>query len=96
MDTLTIRVSRSTHALLQELAVASNVTMSQVVDEAARELREKRFWADYHASYAALRADPVAWADLQEDVAAWDSTLADGLENPSDEPIKRRKKPRPR
>jgi hypothetical protein len=85
METLTIRVSRSTHAILRELAAKSDMTMTQVVDEAVRELRKKRFWADYHASYAALKADPDAWADLQEEAAAWDSTLADGLEVRSNE-----------
>ncbi len=85
METLTIRVSRSTHAILRELAAESDMTMAQVVDESVRELRKKQFWADYHASYAALKADPDAWADLQEEVEAWDVALADGLEVPSDE-----------
>jgi hypothetical protein len=57
---MTIRISRSTHALLHELAMASGLTMSQVVDEAARELRNKRFWKVYHASYSALESDPDA------------------------------------
>jgi hypothetical protein len=87
MKTLTIRVSRSTHAILRELAAESDVTMAQVVDEAARVLRKKRFWADYHASYAALKADPDAWADFQNEIAAWDVTLADGLEAPSEEQL---------
>jgi hypothetical protein len=85
METLTIRVSRSTHAILRALAAESDQTMSQVVDEAARELRKKRFWADYHASYAALNADPEAWSDFQDEVRAWEATLSDGLEVPGDE-----------
>jgi hypothetical protein len=78
-DTLTIRISRSTHEALRSLAEETNTTMLAVVDEAVRELRRKKFWEDYHASYAALRADPVAWADHQRDLEAWDDTLADGL-----------------
>jgi hypothetical protein len=84
-ESLTIRVSRSTHEILRELASRSDKTMAQVVDEAARELRKKQFWADYHAAYAALKADRSAWADFQKEAATWDQTLADGLENPSDE-----------
>jgi hypothetical protein len=34
-----------------------------------------------NAAYAALRADPVAWAQLQAERAEWESTLADGLES---------------
>jgi hypothetical protein len=78
--TLTIRVSRSTHELLRELAARSDTTITAVVDEAVRELQRKRFWADYNAASEALRADPKAWADLQHEDSAWDQTLADGLQ----------------
>jgi predicted transcriptional regulator len=93
MDSLTIRVSRSTHELLRDLAARSNVTMASLLDEAVRDLKRKRFWADYHASVTALKADPQAWADLQSEVAAWDNTLADGLEEPSDVEANRRGQP---
>ena len=51
-------------------------------DEAAREreAEEQRFWDEYNAAYARLRADPEAWrAELQER-ALWDNTLMDGLD----------------
>ncbi len=81
MDSLTIRVSRSTHGLLRELADQTGDTMTDIVDRAVREYQRRQFWADYHAAYAALRADPSAWADLQGEVESWDSTSADGLED---------------
>ncbi len=81
MESLTIRVSRSTHELLRALATRSETTITAVVEEAARDLERKRFWADFNASCEALKADPVAWADLQQEDAAWESTLADGLED---------------
>jgi hypothetical protein len=89
---LTIRVSRSTHELLRELADRSNTTITAVVDEAVRDLRRKKFWADFNAACAALQADPVARADLQREDEAWEQTLADGLEDgpQSDEHRKRR------
>jgi hypothetical protein len=34
-----------------------------------------------NASYAALRADPEAWQEYQAELAAWDVTLADGLDD---------------
>jgi hypothetical protein len=77
---LTIRVSRSTHELLRDLAAKSNATITAVVDEAVRDLKRKKFWADFNAACEALEADPVAWADLQQEDAAWEVTLADGLE----------------
>jgi hypothetical protein len=94
-QSLTIRVSRSTHELLRDLAARSNTTITAVVDEAVSDLQRKRFWADFNAACAALRANPVAWADLQNEDAAWESTLADGLEQEqqSDEHQERRGKP---
>ncbi len=84
-ESLTIRVSRSTHELLRDLAAKSNSTITAVVDEAVRDIRRKRFWADFNAACLALRADPAAWADLQREDVAWEQTLADGLEDQSDE-----------
>jgi len=88
-ESLTIRVSRSTHGLLRELAEQTGETMADIVDRSVREFQRQRFWEDYHAAYAAVQADPSAWADLQDEVESWDSTLADGLgdhSNGIDEP----------
>ncbi len=92
---LTIRVSRSTHELLRDLADKSNATITAVVDEAVRDLQRKKFWADFNAACEALQADTVAWADLRREDAAWEETLADGLEEEqqSNEHQKRRGKP---
>jgi hypothetical protein len=92
---LTIRVSRSTHELLRELAAKSNATITAVVDEAVRDLERKKFWADFNSACEAIRADPAARADLQREDAAWEETLADGLEEEqqSDELPKQRVKP---
>lgn len=89
----TIRVSRSTHERLRDLAARSNATITAVVDEVVRDLERKRFWADFNVACAALKADPEAWADYQRECAAWDVTLADGLEEepPFDEPQPKRR-----
>ena len=78
-DSLTIRVTRSTHEILRTLAKSSDTTITTLVDEAVRDLKRKRFWADFNARCAALKDEPGAWVDLQNDDAAWDVTLADGL-----------------
>jgi hypothetical protein len=92
-ESLTIRVSRSTHELLRDLASKSNTTITAVVDEAVRDLQRKKFWEDFNAECAALRADPEAWADLRQEDSVWDQTLADGLEDQSDEQQERRGRP---
>ena len=80
-NSLTIRVSRSTHDLLRDLAAESNTTMAGLVDEAVRELQRKRFWDEFDASITALEADPRGWEALQQEYALWEATLGDGLED---------------
>ncbi len=78
MSDHTLRVPDHTYQAIKELA-GEEKTMQAVVVQAVETLRRQRFWADYHASYAALKADPDSWADFQEELAAWEATLADGL-----------------
>jgi hypothetical protein len=49
-------------------------TTHQIDDQNAR------FWARARADYERLRADPVAWAHFQAEVAMWDTVAGDGLE----------------
>lgn len=95
---LTIRVSRSTHELLRELANRSNTTITSLVDEAVRELQRKKFWDEFNAACQSAQADPEAWGDLQRQNSAWEATLTDGLveETRSHEQSKRRGKSRSR
>jgi hypothetical protein len=81
MGSTTIRVSDKTHRLLQELAATIDAPMSDVVDQALELYRRQRMFAQANAAYAALRADPVASAEWDAEIAAWDATLADGLED---------------
>ena len=77
--TLTIRVTRSTHERLRDLAGKANTTITAVVDEAVHDLQRKKFWADFNAACEVLKADPEAWAEIRREDAAWEDTLADGL-----------------
>jgi hypothetical protein len=54
--------------------------MADLLEEAVEALRRQRFLETVNAAYAALRADPRGWADVETERAAWDATLADGLE----------------
>ncbi len=85
METLTIRINRSTHERLRTLAEVSQKTMTSLLEEAVEDLHRKRFWEVTNAAYAALLDDPTAWKNTQEEVAKWDTTLSDGLENLADD-----------
>jgi predicted transcriptional regulator len=80
MSTTTIRVSVETHNTLRELAQAIGAPMQEILEQAVEQYRRQRLLAATNAAYAALRADPAAWQQIKEEQAAWDATLADGLE----------------
>jgi hypothetical protein len=42
--------------------------------------RRQRLLEATNVSYAALRAAPEAWANLEQERLAWEQTLVDGLE----------------
>jgi predicted transcriptional regulator len=80
MTTTTIRVSLHTRNLLQELAQTSGSSMQAVLEQALEQYRRQQLLEATNAAYAALRADPDAWAELEQERLTWEQTLADGLE----------------
>ncbi|HUG60657.1 MAG TPA: hypothetical protein VMP03_02355 [Methylomirabilota bacterium] len=81
MATVTVRVPQATHQRLRGLAEKRGRPIGEVIDEAARKLEDADFWAEVNASYERLYADPVARAEYEAEMALWDSTLMDGLED---------------
>lgn len=52
--------------------------MQEILDEAVELYRRQLFLQKTNAAFAALQANPDAWAD-EEERAAWDATLSDGM-----------------
>ena len=78
-DTTTVRISSRTRDRLRELAGLRGAAMSQVLDEAVEAFRRQLFLRSLNEAYREVRQDERAWAEVQEERADWDSTLADGL-----------------
>jgi hypothetical protein len=76
----TIRISEKTRDILHALARDAGLPMAEVVEKAVEQYRRRQILDAANADYAALRADPAAWAEIQTERAVWDMTLADGLE----------------
>jgi predicted transcriptional regulator len=74
----TVRISPTAHRTLRELAAHCGESMPAILDRAIEEYRRKRFLEEANAAYAALRANPEAWREEQEERALWEATLADG------------------
>ena len=81
MSTTTIRVPTETYTQLQHLAEAGHESIGSIVQRAVEQYEEKLFWQEYHRQAAEIRADPIAWAEWQAELALWDATLLDGLDD---------------
>jgi predicted transcriptional regulator len=79
MESKTIRVSTTTRDILRDLALKAGTTMAAIAEEAVKEYERKKFWENYYAGYKALKADPIAWEEYQDEIKLWDTTLADGF-----------------
>ena len=81
MTRTTVHIRRETHAKLRAMAAEMGRPMCEVLEEAVEARRRQVLWEQLNAGYAALRADPVAWAEELEERRLWDNTLMDGLED---------------
>ena len=80
MASATVRISEEAREALREISAESGESMQAILDKAIEAYRRKRFFEQLNADFAALRADPDAWAEYQKELALWDATLMDGLD----------------
>jgi len=76
----TIKVSARTRDRLKKLADQDHLTMDAELARTLDQAEEARFWAGVRADYARLQADPQEWADYVSELAEWDRTVGDGLD----------------
>jgi hypothetical protein len=81
MESTTIRVRKKTVGTLRSLASVRDTSIADLVDALAEAERKRLFWEQVNASYAALRADPEAWAEELEERRLWEATLMDDLDD---------------
>lgn len=80
MSAPTVRISEAAHRILKEMAEQTGQSMTEVLDKALDAYRRKVFFEQLNADYAALKADPEAWAEELAERKLWDATLVDGLD----------------
>jgi hypothetical protein len=73
----TLRVSKPTRDRFARLAQETGRPMSQLVDEAADALERRVFFDKLSTRYEALRADAVAWSEVQAERTAESGPLLD-------------------
>ena len=80
MVSQTIRISKKTRPALRRMAEKTGSSMTAILEAAVDDYEKKKYWEEYDAGYAALKADPEKWGDFQRELAAWVATSAVGLE----------------
>jgi len=80
-DMTTIKVSVQTRDRLKRLADEDHLTLDAELVRALDKAEEARFWDGVKADYARLQADPYEWADYAVELAEWDHTTSDGLDD---------------
>lgn len=86
MNTTSIRVEKQTHAKLAELSESQHRPMAKIVAEAVARYDNDLFWEAVDEAYDRMNADPEDRAEFDAEIAVWDVTLLDGLEDyPYDE-----------
>jgi len=80
MSAPTVPISEAAHKMLQKLVEQTGQSMTDVLDKALDAYRRKVFFEQLNAAYAALRADPQAWAEELAERKLWETTLMDGLD----------------
>jgi hypothetical protein len=79
MSDPTVGISPKTWQTLRELAEQSGKTIQDILDQAVEDYRRKLFLDAVNACYAALRADPEAWAEVEAERQYMAGSLMDGL-----------------
>ena len=77
----TVRVTEATHRALRDLAAQAGEPMTVVLARAVEWYRREQLLRDANDAWAAIKADPDAWREIQDEDQLWDITLMDGLED---------------
>lgn len=85
MATVRIRVSGQTRDRLQQIAERQHQSVGVIVQQAVDQFDNALFWSTFHKQLDDLRADPVAWAEMNDEFHELDGTLLDGLDDERDE-----------
>ncbi len=80
MPDTTALLSEKALQTLQSLSAQTGEPVPVVLEKAIEQYRRRTFLEAANASYAALRADPAAWAEELEERKALEGTLMDGLD----------------
>lgn len=80
MPSTSIRIDKHVLEIVRELARRQRQSMQTVLNEAIDSYRRQKFLEEANAAFAALRSDPNAWGEEQQERDIWDRVIEDGIE----------------
>jgi predicted transcriptional regulator len=80
ISSTTVRISTSDHNKLRKLAEDAEMPLADMLGVAIEALYRRRFVERANAAYAKLKANPKQRKEWEQEQAAWNKTLADGLD----------------
>lgn len=80
MSDSTVCLSERARQTLREMAEQTGQPMQDILEKALEDYRRKLFLDAVNAGYAALRADPQAWAEIEAERQSMAGSLMDGLD----------------
>jgi hypothetical protein len=80
MEYTTLKISKSVHKLIKDIALKENIPQNEVLDLSLKEYEKKLFWEKCKNAYEALSVaeDKI---DYQSEQELLDGTLMDGLDD---------------
>jgi hypothetical protein len=81
MATTSIRIGRTTHERLKQVAEKEHSSLGGAIDELLDRYEQEEFRRAVYEGFRGLREDPAEWEAYKRMVAPWDATLLDGLED---------------
>jgi len=77
-ETTTVRISKNVYNEVKDLAKLQNQNMQNVLEQAVKEYKKKKFFDNLNNSFAKLKTNPDKWKDEKEERKLWEATLSDG------------------
>jgi hypothetical protein len=84
MPATTVRIKRETREALRELEQQTGCRTPELLHRAVDQFRRSLILAETNVAYSALRADDEGWREELREREAWDTALADGLDDEDD------------
>ena len=76
-----LRISDEAYSKLHQITKNTGLSNQDVIDRALENLERETFLKQANEAYAAMKKDPKQWREHLEEIALWEATLADGLED---------------